>query len=360
MAFTTVTLNTQPLLETTFVSDMRLILNGNVAIIKAKVEDLFNTFEIDLTNKYIGVDNFFNQVKTNNVILGNGITFMDSTNTIASLTKSAGKSIFSVDKIVIQAGGSIDMTGTGNAMAVTKFGVGMTLADLQNVTIFPTNGFYVGSPTTSVKSQFYGETSFPAQAVTQSTEGSVHTTITTTPITVSGTDYYYGVLKVSKSSKQFIYVSIKAGDSSPSASKPIILFLYEDSANRPDPGQSFTIVVKDYLNQAGLADVALSSWGNIYIVPGYTLTANGTPAIINDGSLVAQTSQANAITALFVTSPGVQCIEAYNSNIQANLTHYRKYGASVNFTKFETITSGPSVTSSRYVITASHNINIVN
>ena len=57
MAFTNITLNAQPLLESTFISDMRLNLNDNVSVIKGKVEDLINTFGIDLTNKYIGVDN---------------------------------------------------------------------------------------------------------------------------------------------------------------------------------------------------------------------------------------------------------------------------------------------------------------
>ena len=47
MAFTNLTLSTTPLLETTFISDMRLIVNANVAVVKGKVEDLINTFEFD-------------------------------------------------------------------------------------------------------------------------------------------------------------------------------------------------------------------------------------------------------------------------------------------------------------------------
>jgi len=355
MAFTNVTLNTQPLLESTFISDMRLILNANVSVIKGKVEDLINTFEIDLTNKYIGVDNYFNQVKTNNVILGNSITFMDSTNTIGSLTKSSGKSILSIDKLVIQAGGTIDMSGTANTMAIKRLGVGIPLA---NVTA---DGFYVGSSTVSVPSQFYGEAAFPKQAITQSTEGSTNTVITTTALNTGGVDYYYGVLKLTKSSKQFIYLTVKSADTSPSSSKPVIIFVYEDPADRPDPGQTFTIVVRDYQTSASV-DVAVASWGPIRIVPGFTNSATGTPVLLDGSSLGAAATPVAAITALSSN----HYVQLFNGNVQSPLgtsdlggAALRKFGSSVSLTKYETIGS-PTVTSARFVITSSHNIKTVN
>jgi hypothetical protein len=352
MAFTNVSLNTQTLLETTFISDMRLILNANVTVVKSKLEDVINTLEIDLVNKYIGVDNYVNQVKTNNVILGNGITFMDSTNTIGSLTKSSGKSILSIDKLIIQAGGTIDMTGAANAMAITRLGVGIPLASVT------ADGFYVGNSSTSVKSQFYGEVSFPAQAITQSTEGSTNTIVTTTAINVSSTDYYYGVLKLSKTSKQFIYVTIKCADNSPSSSKPIILFVYEDAASRPDNGQSFTVIVKEYINSSS-ATIATTNWGDIKILPGFTLLANGTPGLINSGTLVAQTTASTAIGQLAAGTP-VQHITTYNTNVQASTTSSRLFGSSVTLTKFENTMSGLNFVSSRFVITSSHNVKITN
>ena len=353
MAFTNVTLNTQPLLESTFISDMRLILNANVSVIKGKVEDLINTFEIDLTNKYIGVDNYFNQVKTNNVILGNSISFMDSTNTIGSLTKSSGKSILSIDKLVIQAGGTIDMSGTANTMAIKRLGVGIPLA---NVTA---DGFYVGSSTVSVPSQFYGEAAFPKQAITQSTEGSTNTVITTTALSISGTDYYHGTLKLTKSSKQFIYLTIQAANTSPSSTKPVIIFVYEDPADRPDPGQTFTIIVRDYQTSASV-DVAVASWGPIRIVPGYTNSATGTPVLLDGSSLGVAATPTAAINAL------THYIQLFNGNVQSGLgtsdlggAALRRFGSSVSLTKYETIGS-PTVTSARFVITSSHNIKTVN
>jgi hypothetical protein len=353
MAFTNVTLNTQPLLESTFISDMRLILNANVSVIKGKVEDLINTFEIDLTNKYIGVDNYFNQVKTNNVILGNSISFMDSTNTIGSLTKSAGKSILSIDKLIIQAGGTIDMSGTANTMAIKRLGVGIPLASVT------ADGFYVGSSTVSVPSQFNGEAAFPKQAITQSTEGSTNTVITTTALNTGGTDYYYGVLKLTKSSKQFIYLTVRSADTSPSSSKPVIIFTYEDPANRPDPGQTFTVVIRDYQTSAGI-DVAVASWGPIRIVPGFTNSATGTPVLLDGSTLGVAATPTAAIAALS------HYIQLFNGNVQSGLgtsdlggSALRRFGSSVSLTKYETIGS-PTVTSSRFVITSSHNIKTVN
>lgn len=355
MAFTNVTLNTQPLLESTFISDMRLILNANVSVIKGKVEDLINTFEIDLTNKYIGVDNYFNQVKTNNVILGNSISFMDSTNTIGSLTKSAGKSILSIDKLIIQAGGTIDMSGTGNAMAIKRLGVGIPLASVT------ADGFYVGSSTVSVKSEFYGEVAFPKQAITQSTEGATNTVITTTALNTGGIDYYYGTLKLTKSSKQFIYLTVRSADTSPSSSKPVIIFLYEDPADRPDPGQTFTIIIREYQTSASI-DVAVTNWGPIRIVPGFTNAPSGTPVLLDGSSLGVAAAPPAAITALSSN----HYIQLFNGNVQSGLgtsdlggTALRKFGSSVSLTKYETIGT-PTVTSSRFVITSSHNIKTVN
>jgi hypothetical protein len=350
MAFTNVSLNTQTLLETTFISDMRLILNANNAVLRGKLEDVINTFEFDLVNKYIGVDNYVNQVKTNNVILGNGIAFMDSTNTIGQLSKSAGKSILSIDKLIIQAGGSIDMTGAANSMAVTRLGVGIPLASII------ADGFYVGSSTISVKSEFYGETNFPAQAITQSTEGTTNTVVTTTAVNVGGTDYYYGSIKLSKSSKQFMYLSIRCADSSPSSSKPVVIFVYEDIANRPNPGQTFNLIVKEYTNTAGTTPIVVGSWGDIKVVPGYLNPSYGTPVLLNGGAVPVVSTASNAITALTTT----QHITMYNTNVQASITSARAFGATVNLTKFENTVSGLNTTGSRFVITSSHNIEITN
>ena len=56
MAFVALSLSTQEILETTYVSDMRIISNSNTGLLKSKVEDLINNLKIDLSDKKIGVD----------------------------------------------------------------------------------------------------------------------------------------------------------------------------------------------------------------------------------------------------------------------------------------------------------------
>ena len=75
MAFTETTLATSSLLETTFISDMRLIVNANNTIVKSKVEDIINDLQIDLVNKYIGVDIPIQQLYTNDAVISNQLLF---------------------------------------------------------------------------------------------------------------------------------------------------------------------------------------------------------------------------------------------------------------------------------------------
>jgi hypothetical protein len=354
MAYTPLTLNTQSLLESTFISDMRIIVNANNTVLAGKIEDLFNTFEIDLTNKAIGVDNYINSIKSNNLVLGNGITFMDSTNVIGSLTKAAGKSILTIDQLVIKAGGSIDLSGAQNSMAAKRLGVGITLAELTD------DGFYVGSQNTAVSSTFNGPVNFAQQSVTQSTEGNSNTVIQTS---LSGTSYY-GELKLTKTSKQFIYLTIQApAGQTPASTNQVYLVLYEDPASRPDPGQTFTIIVRDYQTSTGV-DIAVADWGHINIIPGYDNTSptTKTRSVINGGTLLTSSIIANAITEL--SSSDVQYVRFFNENISINAgsnglsgAAKRRFGSSVSLTKYENDLAN---TYTRFVVTNSHNSKIIN
>ena len=103
MAFTPTSLSTTPLLETTFISDMRLIVNANVTLLRTQIEDVINELEIDLVNKYIGVDTPIEKIYSQNAVISNQILFKAGTSgsaaTIASLTQSAGVSTFLADNI---------------------------------------------------------------------------------------------------------------------------------------------------------------------------------------------------------------------------------------------------------------------
>ena len=106
MAFTPTNLSTTPLLETTFISDMRLIVNANVTLLRTQIEDVINELQIDLVNKYIGVDSPIGKVYTQDAVVSNQILLKNGTSggaaTIASLTQSAGVSTFLADNILHQ------------------------------------------------------------------------------------------------------------------------------------------------------------------------------------------------------------------------------------------------------------------
>src|SRR5690606_6881148 len=102
--------------------------------------------------------------------------------------------------------------------------------------------------------------------------------------------------------------------------------------------------------------IPVSSWGDILILPGYNNPSYGVPVIINGGSVPTANTVNNALSAIGST----QYISLYNTNVQASITSSREFGASVNLTKFENTLSGSTVTGARFVITASHNIKIIN
>lgn len=353
MAFTSLNLTTQQLLESTFISDMRLIINANTATLVSTTQNVVNTLEIDLVNKFIGVDNFLGQVKTNNVILGTSISFMDSTNTIASLTKTNGKSVFSLDNIVIQNGGSIDASSTGSSIVAKQFAVGLTKAQLATILNGASSGFFVGSSSVPVAASFSGSVGF-SQAVTH---GAQSTPITAALVTGGGS--YSLDLPITATSKQYIYLSIKLpSGASPNASIPFYVFLYETLASNPVAGQTFTIVIQSVYLSDGVTEVNPSDWGYIYIVPGYDLTP-GTryPIVINGGvAPTGITTAASAITDLATNNRNH--IQLFNSSIQVQTgTITKKFGASVSLTKYGN-TAINSTSWARYIVTNSHNIQI--
>ena len=128
MAFTPTSLSTTPLLETTFISDMRLIVNANVTLLRTQIEDVINELEIDLVNKYIGVDTPIEKIYSQTAVISNQILFKAGTSgsaaTIASLTQSAGVSTFLADNISFTK--TIQSTATGSKVATPTVVIGTT------------------------------------------------------------------------------------------------------------------------------------------------------------------------------------------------------------------------------------------
>jgi hypothetical protein len=129
----------------------------------------------------------------------------------------------------------------------------------------------------------------------------------------------------------------------------------EDAANRPNPGQSFTVIIKDYKDSGGVTAVPMANWGDIRIAPGY-IDGTNTQALINGGTHSTAATSANAVTFALAN----QYIEMYNTSIQPDLGGFLSFGASVTLTKFQNLPAIGTVTDARFVITGSHNITLVN
>jgi hypothetical protein len=92
MAFVALALSVQEILETTYVSDMRIITNSNTGLLKSKLEDLVNNLKIDLSDKKIGVDTNpaltpLTEVKTKVLTIQNGQLYFKNATGTADLIK---------------------------------------------------------------------------------------------------------------------------------------------------------------------------------------------------------------------------------------------------------------------------------
>lgn len=123
MAFTPVDLPIQEILQTDFITDIGVISNSNALILKDKLEDLLNNFEIDTNTISIGTDNAINYIKTQNVIMQDG-GFVFQTGSpnqiIAKLEKNTGsQSVLNVDIINIDSSLSTDIL-TANSLTLNS------------------------------------------------------------------------------------------------------------------------------------------------------------------------------------------------------------------------------------------------
>lgn len=281
MAFTQLNLQTQQLLESTFISDMRIIINANTTLLKNTVQDAFNTIEIDTVNKKIGVDNPLTSIYTSALRLGNELLFTDGSTQIGSLTKSTGKSILEVDRIAIKAGGQITAMGTASKIGVTRLGVGITdIANLSadGLTIAPSSAMYV-----------QGSAQF-SNSIVHSSES-----VTSNLTAVAGNPSIYECdITLNATSKQNIELALVYPITAAAAnalSNPIIVVnVYTNATTPPLKGQTFTFMVKS-VKGSDTTDVN-STWQNaavVRVIGGHDATKNRT--IINQ-QVTAATSPA--------------------------------------------------------------------
>ena len=125
MAFSPINLAIQEILQTDFITDLAQIHNSNVLILKDKLEDLINTFEMDINTISIGVDNPINNINTQNVIMQDGGFIFQTgipNQIIAKLEKNGSdESVLNVDHL------NIDMISSMNDLSVNTATVNTSL-----------------------------------------------------------------------------------------------------------------------------------------------------------------------------------------------------------------------------------------
>lgn len=368
--FTTTALAITPLLETTFISDMRIIVNANTTVLKSKIEDIINTLQIDLVNKYIGSNLPIGKLYTQDLIVSNQMIFKAGTSgsalQTASLTQSSGVSTFTTNNLLFTR----NLTATANTSkaalrTVVVGGTSGTALAYPTVGGIGAPGLYVGSTSSRVNAEFYGDVNFAKSAITQSIDASPRVIAGSTRV---GSIYSYQNLKVSRTDPQFMMITLKVADGQ-SSSQPIWLQLHEDFTtidSRPKIGQSFTFIINDIINSANVS-IGEANWPAVVATTSTDAGINIMPGYIKDGTFGAGSYKIAYINdSLWNSVPvtGTSAVSAVNSFIRlynpAEQTGPagsapNPLGSSITLTKVSEDTDF-----SRYVITGGNNFVYVN
>lgn len=140
MAFVALSLSTTEILETTYVSDMRIITNGNTGLLKSKLEDLINNLKIDLSDKKIGVDpdstlTPLTELKTKVLTIQNGQLYFKNATGTADLIKFETETVNSATVGKITTGTLVvnsSITSAGLAISGTSTFTGAITANGQS------------------------------------------------------------------------------------------------------------------------------------------------------------------------------------------------------------------------------------
>ncbi len=264
MAFTPVSLPIQEILLSDFVTDIASISNTNDLLLKDKLEDLINIFEMDLNTISIGTDNPINYVKAGTVIAqGTGFVFQTNApvQVISKIEKNvSNESVFTIDRI--NANLSIDSDEfTANDLTVNTTLVSDGAATFNSS--ITSNGQFIESK----------ETVTLDLTKTSATEASARLTLTS-------------------SSRKNIFVTLKAttaptlnpvydGVSAITAGIVVLsLYIDFDSANPPAPNSTFNIYVVDVTEEFSATTIipAVTSGGIPFVLEG-GINLNAGPAV---------------------------------------------------------------------------------
>jgi hypothetical protein len=232
MAFVALSLSTQEILETTYVSDMRIISNSNTGLLKSKVEDLINNLKIDLSDKKIGVDpdttlTPLTELKTRVLTIQNGQLYFKNANGTVDLIKFE--------------------TDTVNSATVGKITTGLLVANASissaGLAISGTSTF-TGAITTNGQSNLVGSVNITG-SFSNSRED-----VTKTLVAVAGANRAKAEVTLTATSKSLIILTLDASSFySGSAFQSTItdgidIVLINDATSPVRSGQEFTIMVR--------------------------------------------------------------------------------------------------------------------
>ena len=232
MAFVALSLSTQEILETTYVSDMRIISNSNTGLLKSKVEDLINNLKIDLSDKKIGVDpdttlTPLTELKTRVLTIQNGQLYFKNANGTADLIKFE--------------------TDTVNSATVGKITTGLLVANASissaGLAISGTSTF-TGAITTNGQSNLVGSVNITG-SFSNSRED-----VTKTLVAVAGANRAKAEVTLTASSKSLIILTLDASTFYSGSAflgtiiDGIDIVLINDTNSPIRNGQEFTIMVR--------------------------------------------------------------------------------------------------------------------
>jgi hypothetical protein len=245
MPFTPISLPIQQVLMTNFVTDIATITNANTLLLQAKLEDLINDLEIDITNLSIGTDNPINYIKAQSVIIQDqSLIYQTGSPTptiIASLTKNiSNESIFQADHIIANIDLSID-GGSVNTLLVNN------------------------------AATFDGTSEFNAPVTINSSviesQESISSTFTFDPLSVLYPTTATTTLTLTSTSRQNIFVTLPVttaptinavytGAAINAAITDFLIIINFDLTSPPLPNTKFTIYLVDVIDSAAISIVS--------------------------------------------------------------------------------------------------------
>lgn len=301
MAFTPIDLPIQEILQSDFIVDIAQIHNSNVLILKDKIEDLINTFEIDINTISIGVDNPINNIKTQNVIFQDGGWILQTgvpNQVIASLSKNGSNlSVLKVDYLDVD------------------FEVNVDLIESNSVTV---NNLL----TTESESLLKGKITYQSSLVeSKETVAAL--------LEFNGINSAEARISLTDTSKRNIYVTLSAetnlgatqvwdGVSFAAGLTNIKLYLDLDLNSPMDPNTSFTIYIADVIENS--SNSSITTQVNLSNLPvtinaGVNLSAGSAQILLhNDFDLSSLKLGINPASTDLLSSS----VTAYSSNVTFN------------------------------------------